>query len=85
MVGVGNASQTVEFNMFELFFNEKTLKGSYYGSADVRSDFKRLLRLWKAGKLDLDGMITQKIGLDGVNEAIQQMKRGEVIRTVIEL
>ena len=43
------------------------------------------LRLWKAGKLDLDGMITQKIGLDGVNEAIQQMKRGEVIRTVIEL
>ena len=44
--------------MFELFFNEKTIKGSYYGSADVRSDFKRLLRLWKAGKLDLDGMIT---------------------------
>ncbi len=85
VVGVGNASQTVEFNMFELFFMEKTLKGSYYGSADVRSDFKRLLRLWKAGKLDLDGMITQKIGLDGVNEAIQQMKRGEVIRTVIEL
>ncbi len=48
-------------------------------------DFKRFLRLWKAGKLDLDGMITQKIGLEGVNEAIQQMKRGEVIRTVIEL
>ena len=85
VVGVGNASQTVEFNMFELFFMEKTLKGSYYGSADVRSDFTRLLRLWKAGKLDLDGMITQRIGLDGVNEAIQQMKRGEVIRTVIEL
>jgi S-(hydroxymethyl)glutathione dehydrogenase/alcohol dehydrogenase len=85
VVGVGNAAQTVEFNMFELFFMEKTLKGSYYGSADVRSDFTRLLRLWKAGKLDLDGMITQKIGLDGVNEAIQQMKRGEVIRTVIEL
>jgi Zn-dependent alcohol dehydrogenase len=30
-------------------------------------------------------MVTQKIGLEGVNEAIQQMKRGEVIRTVIEL
>jgi S-(hydroxymethyl)glutathione dehydrogenase/alcohol dehydrogenase len=71
--------------MFELFFQEKTLKGSYYGSADVRSDFNRLLRLWKAGKLDLDGMVTQKIGLDGVNDAIQQMIRGEVIRTVIEL
>jgi S-(hydroxymethyl)glutathione dehydrogenase/alcohol dehydrogenase len=85
VVGVGNAAQTVEFNMFELFFQEKTLKGSYYGSADVRSDFARLLRLWKVGKLDLDGMVTQKIGLEGVNEAIEQMKRGEVIRTVIEL
>jgi S-(hydroxymethyl)glutathione dehydrogenase/alcohol dehydrogenase len=85
IVGVGRADQTIELNMFELFFQEKTLKGSYYGSADVRSDFNRLLRLWKAGKLDLDGMITQKIGLEGVNEAIQQMKRGEVIRTVIEL
>lgn len=85
IVGVGNMAQTVEFNMFELFFQEKTLKGSYYGSADVRCDFNRLLRLWKAGKLDLDGMVTQKIGLDGVNEAIQQMIRGEVIRTVIEL
>jgi S-(hydroxymethyl)glutathione dehydrogenase/alcohol dehydrogenase len=85
IVGVGNAAQTVEFNLFELFFQEKTFKGSYYGSADVRSDFNRLLRLWKAGKLDLEGMITQRIGLDGVNDAIQQMISGEVIRTVIEL
>ncbi|MEJ5254993.1 MAG: Zn-dependent alcohol dehydrogenase [Acidimicrobiales bacterium] len=85
VVGVGNMSQTVEFNMFELFFQEKTLKGSYYGSADVRCDFNRLLRLWKAGKLDLEGMISQRIKLEEVNDAIQKMKRGEVIRSVIEL
>jgi S-(hydroxymethyl)glutathione dehydrogenase/alcohol dehydrogenase len=85
IVGVGNAAQTVELNRFELFFQEKTFKGSYYGSADVRSDFNRMLRLWKAGKLDLEGMITQRIGLDGVNDAIQQMIDGEVIRTVIEM
>ncbi len=85
VVGAGNAGSTVEFNMFELFFQERTIKGSYYGSSDVRSDFHRLLRLWKAGKLDLEGMISQKIGLDGVNDAIEAMKRGEVIRTVIEL
>lgn len=84
VVGVGNAATTVAFNMFELFFQEKAILGSYYGSADVRSDFNRLLRLWKAGKLDLEGMITQKIGIEGVNDAIAQMKRGEVIRTVIE-
>lgn len=85
VVGVGNMGQTVEFNMFELFFQEKTLKGSYYGSADVRSDFNRLLRLWKAGKLDLEGMISQRIKMEDVNDAIQKMKRGEVIRSVIEI
>lgn len=85
IVGVGSWDQMVEFNMFELFFDEKRIQGSYYGSADVRSDFKRLLRLWKAGKLDLEGMISARIGLDGVNDAIAKMKRGEVIRTVIEL
>ncbi len=85
VVGVGGFDKIVEFNMFELFFDEKSIKGSYYGSSDVRRDFNRLLRLWKAGKLDLEGMITQRVGLDDVNEAIQQMIRGEVIRTVIEL
>lgn len=84
VVGAGDAGANVEFNMFELFFEEKIIQGSYYGSSDVRTEFNRFLRLWKAGRLDLEGMISQRIELDGVNEAIQQMKRGEVIRTVIE-
>jgi S-(hydroxymethyl)glutathione dehydrogenase/alcohol dehydrogenase len=84
IVGAGAGTKMVEFNMFELFFDEKTIQGSYYGSADVRSDFHRLLRLWKAGKLDLEGMITKRIKIDEVNDAIEAMKRGETIRTVIE-
>jgi S-(hydroxymethyl)glutathione dehydrogenase/alcohol dehydrogenase len=85
VVGAGRRDATVEFNMFELFFNEKTIKGSYYGSADVRSDFGRFLRLWRAGKLDLEGMITARIDLADVNEAIGSMARGEAVRTVISL
>jgi S-(hydroxymethyl)glutathione dehydrogenase / alcohol dehydrogenase len=84
VVGVGGFDKMVEFNMFELFFNEKTIHGSYYGSADVRSDFNRLLRLWKTGRLDLDGMISQRIKIDDVNDAIAKMLRGETIRSVIE-
>jgi len=84
VVGVGGFDKMVEFNMFELFFNEKTIHGSYYGSADVRSDFNRLLRLWKTGRLDLEGMISQRIKIDDVNDAIAKMLRGETIRSVIE-
>ena len=72
IVGAGRREDVVEFNMFELFFNEKTIMGSYYGSADVRRDFHRMLRLWRAGKLDLEGMISKRLTLEGINDAIER-------------
>jgi S-(hydroxymethyl)glutathione dehydrogenase/alcohol dehydrogenase len=83
IIGVGAQDQTIAFNAFELFFNEKTIKGSYYGSADVRSDFARMLNLWKNGRLDLEGMISKNIPIDGVNDAVADLKAGTVIRSVI--
>jgi S-(hydroxymethyl)glutathione dehydrogenase/alcohol dehydrogenase len=84
VVGVGRMEQKIEFTAFELFYAEKTLRGSMYGSANVRVDFDRLLRLWKAGKLDLEGMISRRISLDEVNDAFRAMQAGEVIRSVID-
>jgi S-(hydroxymethyl)glutathione dehydrogenase/alcohol dehydrogenase len=85
VVGVGRLTETVSFSAFELFYNEKNLRGSMYGSANVRVDFPRLLRLWKAGKLDLEGMISRRLPLEGVNEAFRAMQAGEVIRSVLDL
>ncbi|MFP8876111.1 MAG: zinc-binding dehydrogenase, partial [Myxococcota bacterium] len=84
VVGVGRMEEKVEFSAFELFFAEKTLRGSMYGSANVRTDFPRLLRLWKSGKLDLEGMISRRIELEEINDAFRAMKEGEVIRSVID-
>jgi S-(hydroxymethyl)glutathione dehydrogenase/alcohol dehydrogenase len=83
VVGVGRMSEKVEFSAFELFFNEKNLKGSMYGSANVRLDFDRLLRLWKYGKLDLEGMISRRIKLEEINDAFRAMQAGEGVRSVI--
>jgi S-(hydroxymethyl)glutathione dehydrogenase/alcohol dehydrogenase len=85
IVGVGRAEQKIEFNAFELFFMEKKLLGTIYGSADVRLDFHRLIRLWKAGRLDLEGMITKRAKLSDINQAFDDMKAGRVIRTVIDV
>ncbi|GAC1314297.1 MAG: Zn-dependent alcohol dehydrogenase [Acidimicrobiales bacterium] len=85
VVGMGGADKMVEFSAFELFFNEKRLLGCVYGSSDVRSEFHRLIRLWRAGRLDLEGLVTKKGSLDDVNQAFDDMKAGRVIRTVIEL
>ena len=73
----------ISFSAFELFYAEKKLLGSYYGSTDVRTDFAKLLRLWRVGKLDLEGMITRKLEIDDINDALGAMERGEVIRQVV--
>jgi S-(hydroxymethyl)glutathione dehydrogenase/alcohol dehydrogenase len=83
IIGVGAMDKEVSFNGFEIFFSEKNFTGSYYGSADVRTDFHRLLRLWKSGQLNLDGMITKRMHIDEINDAFDLMKKGEGIRTVI--
>ena len=83
IVGVGAMDKEVSFNGFEIFFSEKNFMGSYYGSVDVRSDFHRLLSLWKSGQLNLDGMITNRMKIDEINDAFDIMRKGEAIRTVI--
>jgi Zn-dependent alcohol dehydrogenase len=40
--------------------------------------------LYRAGKLDLDRMITRRIKIDEINDAMRRLERGEVVRQVIE-
>jgi len=84
IVGVGRMDQFVQFNAFELFYGDKTLRGSMYGSSNVRTFMPKLLGLWKAGSLDLEGMISRRIQIDEVNEAFHAMEEGKVIRSVID-
>jgi S-(hydroxymethyl)glutathione dehydrogenase/alcohol dehydrogenase len=83
VVGVGRAEDTVSFSAFELFYNEKTIRGTYYGTANIRRDFPRLLGLWRSGQLDLEGMITRRLEIEDINDAFTAMQAGDVIRQVI--
>ena len=83
IVGTGRPDQQVEFTPFELLFDGKKMLGSLYGSADVRRDYARMLGLWRAGRLDLEGMITQRLKLDDLDHALGALGHGDVIRQVI--
>jgi S-(hydroxymethyl)glutathione dehydrogenase / alcohol dehydrogenase len=83
VVGVGSGADKVEFGAGELSLSERKLLGCLYGSADVRTDFARLLRLWRAGQLDLTGLVSRHVALDEVNDAFAAMEAGEVARSVI--
>jgi S-(hydroxymethyl)glutathione dehydrogenase/alcohol dehydrogenase len=57
--------------------------GTIYGSANVRTDFVKFINFAKEGKLDLEGMVSQRIKLEDVNDAFTAMLEGDVIRSVI--
>ena len=84
VVGAGAMDAMVHVQAFELFYSAKTLKCCWYGSGNVRTDFHKFLRFWEQGKLDLEGMITQRLDLSEINEAFSPCEKGEVIRSLIE-
>jgi S-(hydroxymethyl)glutathione dehydrogenase/alcohol dehydrogenase len=65
------------------FLGEKKLQGSLMGSNHFPVDMPRLVDMYMAGKLKLDDMISRRIKLEEVNDAFEEMKRGEIARSVI--
>lgn len=83
VVGMPRWDSQVTLPGFGLFFEEKKLLGSVYGSAQVRRDFPRFVSLVETGRLDLNAMVSRRIHLDEINDAFRAMQAGEVIRSVI--
>jgi S-(hydroxymethyl)glutathione dehydrogenase/alcohol dehydrogenase len=83
IVGVPRADADLTFPSASLLFGEKRILGCLYGSAQVRRDFPRLVRLVEQGQLRLEDMVSRRIQLDDVNDAFAAMRAGEVIRSVI--
>jgi S-(hydroxymethyl)glutathione dehydrogenase/alcohol dehydrogenase len=83
VVGVPRADADLSFPAMGLIFGERRVLGSLYGSAQVRRDFPRLVRLAESGELQLDAMVSRRIHLHEVNDAFAALRAGEVIRSVI--
>ncbi len=64
---------------------EKRFIGCLLGSVHAQRDIPRLLALWRAGRLDLEGMITHHLGLDETEHALDLMRRREGLRTVLSV
>jgi S-(hydroxymethyl)mycothiol dehydrogenase len=82
-VGVPDPSMNIELPMIELFGRGGALKSSWYGDCLPSRDFPMLIDLYLAGKLDLDGFVSETIDIHGVEESFARMSRGEVLRSVV--
>ena len=70
-------------DMVDLVRAQKTLTGSYYGSASPHRTFARLVDWYLAGRLSVDELITRRYRLEEVNEGFAALARGEDGRGVI--
>jgi S-(hydroxymethyl)glutathione dehydrogenase/alcohol dehydrogenase len=82
-IGVSPPSARAEISPFDLVLQEKTLKGSVYGSTRPYADFPRLFELYRRGRLPLDRLLSRRYPLEEVNQAYDAMLSGEVARSVI--
>jgi S-(hydroxymethyl)glutathione dehydrogenase/alcohol dehydrogenase len=81
-LGKVNVSQDVSFRWGSLM-GEKQIVRSSYGGARPRRDFPWLARLYLAGKLKLDELITRRIALEEINSGFDAMRAGSTVREVI--
>jgi len=83
MVGVVPLGQNVEIPGLDVVLQGKSIVGSMMGGNRFRLDMPRYVDFYLDGRLCLDEMISARLELDGVNDAFEKMKSGEVARSVI--
>jgi S-(hydroxymethyl)glutathione dehydrogenase / alcohol dehydrogenase len=65
------------------FVNEQRIRGCYLGSSRVDRDVPALVERYVAGELLLDEIISSRIGLDGLTAAVDRLRAGEGVRSVL--
>jgi len=82
IVGMIPKGVSVELDGMDII-RERKFQGSAMGSNRFRLDIPNLVNFYQSGKLNLDELISAHVPLSGVNDALEQLKKGEVARTVI--
>jgi S-(hydroxymethyl)glutathione dehydrogenase/alcohol dehydrogenase len=85
LVGLGSPKSETAFNTMFLTMAERTIRGCFFGSAFPDRDFPWILAMYRAGRLDLDALVTQTLPLERINEAFDAMRAGEQLRTVVTM
>jgi Zn-dependent alcohol dehydrogenase len=84
-VGLPAPGRMLTIPAFNLVTEERTIKGSFMGSAVPSRDVPRLIALYRAGRLPVDRLLTHKLQLDEINTGFDRLARAEAIRQVVQL
>jgi len=85
LVGVPTPDMTLEMPLVDFFSRGGSLKSSWYGDCLPERDFPTLISLYLQGRLPLEKFVSERIGLDDIEDAFHKMHAGEVLRSVVVL
>jgi len=83
--GLPPPTATMPLTPVTLVAEERTLKGSYIGTAVPNRDIPRYIRLYRRGLLPVDRLLTGTLDLKDINEGFDRLHDGQAIRQVVEL
>ncbi|SOD87708.1 Zn-dependent alcohol dehydrogenase [Streptomyces sp. Ag109_G2-15] len=83
VVGIGGKDQEVTFNALEIFQWGRTLSGCVYGNTDPARDLPLLAEHVREGRLDLSTLVTDRIALEGIPAAFENMLAGKGGRSLV--
>lgn len=84
LTAIGSLVDTqVTLNLAMLTLLQKNIQGTIFGGGNAHYDIPKLLSMYKAGKLNLDDMVTTAYKLEQINDGYQDMLNGKNIRGVI--
>lgn len=82
-IGLAHPEQMIRIQAVSLVAEEKTLMGSYMGSAVPARDIPRFMAMYRQGLLPVDQLLSKTLTLDRINEAFDELDRGEVLRQLL--
>jgi S-(hydroxymethyl)mycothiol dehydrogenase len=85
MVGVPAPDVRIELPAIDVFGRGGAITSSWYGDCLPSRDFPMLADLYLQGRFPLDEFVTETIGLDDVEQAFDDLRRGDVLRSVVVL
>lgn len=85
LVGVPAPTMELDIPLADVFSRGGALKSSWYGDCLPERDFPMLVDLSLQNRLPLEGFVTERIGIEDVDEAFETMKAGKVLRSVVTL
>jgi len=85
VVGVADEQAELTIKPLALQMTARKLIGCNMGSYRPQVDLPLLVDLYMDGRIKLNELITERFGLDDVNQALHALAAGEVARAVVEI